>query len=254
MHYWWDAPHWYHSGKEIKNIAKGVYRGAHQFHYINNPGTGTEMASLMGFGNVIPSPNGVNPHLFRPHPEIRKEYDLVFVSGPGDPAPTEIMLQELERDDPDIDRIRKDVAQSLGPELDTLAQQVDASVRKPMRTLFDAMVEARLADRHSPALVHLQRVVQQDASHAAALDVLIKNLPLYVQVTDTIRRIDKWERPFTVAYLSRHFNCLRLGQQWYDAWGIEGEASGFVDYEQQPEVYAKGTLRSTSCAGRTTSA
>ena len=70
LHYWWDAPHWYHGGKEIENIAKGIYRGSHQFHYINNPGTGSEMAALMGFRNVIPSPNGVNPQLFHPHPEI----------------------------------------------------------------------------------------------------------------------------------------------------------------------------------------
>ncbi len=240
LHYWWDAPHWYHGGKEIKNIANGIYRGAHQFHYINNPGTGSEMASLMGFGNVIPSPNGVNPQLFRPHPEIPKEYDLVFVSGPGDPEPTEIMLQELERDDPDVDRIRKDVAQSLRPELDALAEQFDEPVREPIRRLFDAMVEARLANRHSPALVHLQQALQSGASLSVAADALIKNLALYVKATDTIRRIEKWERPFIVAYLSRHFNCLRLGQQSYDAWGIEGDASGFVDYQKQPEVYAKG--------------
>ncbi|MCH8209823.1 MAG: glycosyltransferase family 1 protein [Planctomycetes bacterium] len=240
LHYWWDAPHWYHGGKEIKNIANGLYRGAHQFHYINNPGTGSEMASLMGFKNVIPSPNGVNPRLFLPRPEIPKEYDLVFVSGPGDPAPTEVMLQELEQDDPDVDRIRKDVAMSLRPKLDALVESVDGSVREPMRKLFDAMVEARLADRHSPALVHLQRAVQHDVALAVAADALIKDLVLYVKVTDTIRQIEKWERPFMVAYLSRHFNCLRLGQQSYDVWGIEGDASGFVEYERQSEVYAKG--------------
>lgn len=240
LHYWWDAPHWYHGGKEIKNIANGLYRGAHQFHYINNPGTGSEMASLMGFKNVIPSPNGVNPRLFLPRPEIPKEYDLVFVSGPGDPAPTEVMLHELEQDDPDVDRIRKDVAMSLRPKLDALVQSVDGSVREPMRKLLDAMVEARLADRHSPALVHLQRAVQHDVALAVAVDALIKDLVLYVKVTDTIRQIEKWERPFMVAYLSRHFNCLRLGQQSYNAWGIEGDASGFVEYERQSEVYAKG--------------
>ena len=196
----------------------------------------------MGFSNVIPSPNGVNPQLFQPHPEIRKEYDLVFVSGPGDPAPTDVMLQELDQDEPDIDRIRKDVALNLRPELDDLAQQVDGSVREPMRKLFDAMVEARLADRHSPALVHLQRVLQSDADLAVAADALIKNVAMYVKATDTIRRIEKWERPFMVAYLSRHFSCLRLGLQSYDAWGIEGDASGFVDYEKQPEVYAKGRV------------
>ena len=240
LHYWWDAPHWHCGGKEIENIVKGVFRGAHQFHYINNPGTGSEMASLLGFKNVIPSPNGVNPSLFRPRPEIPKEYDLVFVSGPGDPAPTEVMLQELEQDDPDVDRIRKDVAMSLRPKLDALVQPVDGSVREPMRKLFDAMVEARLADRHSPALVHLQRAVQHDVNLAVAVEALIKDLALYVKVTDTIRQIEKWERPFIVAYLSRHFNCLRLGQQSYNAWGIEGDASGFVEYERQSEVYSKG--------------
>lgn len=242
LHYWWDAPHWHRGGKELARIATGLLRGQHQFHYINNPGTGSEMAALMGFSNVIPSPNGVNPQIFCPQPQIKPEYDLVFLSGAGDPSPTAVMLQELERDDPDIDRIRKDVALNLRPELDALAEHIDGSIREPMRALFDAMVEARLADRHRPALVHLQQAAQQDTNLAAALDALIKNLPLYVQATDTIRRIEKWERPFMVAYLSRHFNCLRLGLQSYDAWGIEGDASRLVDYQKQPEVYAKGRV------------
>ena len=88
--------------------------------------------------------------------------------------------------------------------------------------------------------MHLQRAVQHDVALAVAVDALIKDLAVYVKVTDTIRQIETWERPFMVAYLSRHVNCLRLGQQSYNAWGIEGDASGFVEYERQSEVYAKG--------------
>lgn len=242
LHYWWDAPHWHQGGDELKRMGKGILRGQHQFHYINNPGTGSEMAALMGLSNVIPSPNGVNPRIFCPQPQIDAEYDLVFVSGSGDPAPTEVMLQELERDDPDMDRIRKDVAINIRPQLDELVKGFSDSLQQQMRKLLEAMVQMRLDNRHCPALSHLQAAVQADNNLAMAADALMKDLPQYIKATDTIRRIDKWERPFMVAFLSRHFKCLRLGLQSYDAWGIEGDSSGFIAYDKQSEVYAKGKL------------
>ena len=218
LHYWWDAPHWFERGQQLEKVMTGLYRGEHQFHLINNPATAGEMTELMGFRNVIPAPNGVNPRRFRPCPDVRRTYDLVFVSGSGDPAPTPVMLEELQRDDPDIERIRRDVALRLGPELDrVVADHIEASGRAAVRRLLDGMTETRLADRHAPALVHLQRAVASDRQAAEGAAMLLGDLSLYVKATDVIRRIETWERPFMVAYLSRHFRCLRMGQQSYDA-------------------------------------
>lgn len=239
LHFWWDAPHWWNNGGEVANVDAGFYRGEHQFHYINNPATGTEMSSLMGFRNVIPMPNGVNPNTFRPHPATAREYDLAFVSGVGDPPPTPVMLEELESDDPDVDRIRKDLATQLLPEIAALATGFGGAIAEPMRRLLEGMVEARLAYRHEPAAAHLQRVAQSDENLTVAAQILVNSIPTYIRATDLIRRIDKWERPFMVAYLSRHFKCLRLGQQSYDEWGIEGDATGLIDYHRQSELYAK---------------
>jgi glycosyltransferase involved in cell wall biosynthesis len=241
LFYWWDAPHWASEGQELDYVPSGLYGGEHQFHCINNPGTASEM-SMMGFRNVIPQPNGVNPDRFRPQPGIRQDYDLVFISGSGDPPPTPVMLEELKRDEPDVDRIRRDVAASLGPALDRLAAGFDEPVQQPMRRLLDGIVEARLSARHRPALVHLREALRRWPDLAPAADTLVRDVHRYVRVMSTIRGMEEWERPFLVAYLSRHFRCLRVGQQAYDAWGVEGDATGFVDYDRQSEVYARGRV------------
>ena len=238
LHYWWDAPHWSNEGRDLDDVVQGLFRGESQFHYITSPATGQEMA-FMGFRNVICQPNGVNPDRFCPQPGIEKEYDLVFISGPGDPPPTRVMLEELKRDDPDVDRIRRDVAGSLGPQLDRLTERFADTLREPMRRLFEGLVEARLAERHAPALAHLREALRRAPDLAHAADALLTDVRAYVTAMNTIRQIETWERPFLVTYLSRHFRCLRIGHQSYDAWGIGGDVRSFVDYERQSEVYAR---------------
>jgi hypothetical protein len=239
LHYWWDAPHWFNNGATLPLLGSGVFAGQHQLHYINNPYTGAEMSEFMHFSNVIAAPNGVNPETFHPLPGIKKEYDLVFLSGGGDCEPTPVMLDELEKDDPDIERIRRDVASSLGPMLAETAAAFDESMRVPARQLLDALVEHRLADRHSPAIAHLERAIGEKPELGSVANAMVQDPALYVRVTNVVRTIETWERPFLVAYLSRHFKALRLGTQRYDAWGIEGDQIEFVPYHEQSRVYAR---------------
>ncbi len=239
LHYWWDAPHWFNGGTVLPMVKTGLFSGTHQYHYINNRFTGVEMAELMGFSNVIPAPNGVNPETFRPRPEIEKQYDLVFLSGGGDCQPSPVMLEEIEKANPDVERIRKDVASRLGPRLDEVAAEFDENLRPAARRLLDALVEERLADRHTAAIVHLQKAVRADNALAVAGAELMSDPARYVKATNLVRTIETWERPFLVAYLSRHFKALRLGIQKYDAWGIEGDRTEFVPYHEQSEVYAR---------------
>jgi spore maturation protein CgeB len=242
IHHWWDAPHWHNNQGIHDEIVRGLFRGGWQAHLINNAATGGEMAALMGFRNVMPTPNAVNPRTFRPCPEIKTDFDLVFISGPGDPPPTPVMLEELEKPDPDVERIRRDVAGRLGPELEQLSIRFPEPLRPLMRRLFDAMVEQRLADRHTPAAVHLQRAVQLDATLTAAAKALTGDIRAYIAATKTVRQIETWERPFLVAYLSRHFKCLRMGLQDYSPWGVQAHSIQMVPYERQREAYARAAF------------
>ncbi len=239
LHYWWDAPHWFNNGAILPLLNTGLFSGPLQLHAINNPHTAAEMQNLMGFANVIAAPNAANPKLFRPHPEIKPEYDLIFLSGGGDEPPTPVMLEELAKETPDIERIRRDVAARLAPRLDAIAGNFPDPLRPQLRRFLDAMLEQRLADRHAPALTHLQRAAHAHRDLANAALELTKNPIRFIEATAAIRSIETWERPFLVAFLSRFFKCLRLGQQSYDAWGIRGDIAAFVPYERQSEAYAR---------------
>ncbi len=240
VHYWWDAPHWANEGREIEMIGRGLYRGVHQFHCINNPGTGAEMAGLMGFRNVLAAPNGVNPTVFRPRPDVRREYDLVFLTGAGDPPPRPIMLKEVEADEPDLERIRRDVAESLADELDVLARQFPPAVAAGARELLSELVEERLSHRHTPAITHVQQVLRRRNDLAPAVDALVRDIPRYIAATRILRQIETWERPFMTAYLSRHFRCLRVGPAADTRWDIRSDHCEFAPYERQSELYARG--------------
>lgn len=242
LHFWWDAPHWHAGGAMHQLFGTGMFSGPHSRHVVNNRHTAGEMVGILGFSNVLPSANAANPALFRPQPDVAPEYDLVFLSGGGDPEPTPIMLEELGRDEPNIERIRQSVAESLAPRLESLAAELPAELRRSGRRLLEALVAERLADRHAPALVHLQRAAHRDAALGVAADALVCNPSVYVRATEAIRWIETWERPFTVAYLSRRFRCLRIGAQDYAAWGIEGDEVAPQPYDQQSRAYARARV------------
>ncbi|MFO0972601.1 MAG: glycosyltransferase [Phycisphaerae bacterium] len=242
LHFWWDAPHWQNNGAMLPLLRTGLFDAPTAFHAINNRYTGAEMADILGFSNVIPAANAANPALFRPCPDVAEAYDLVFVSGGGDPAPTPLMLAELQRDTPDVDAIRRNCAAELAPTLDALAAQFPSDHRAAARRLFDALVAARLAARHTPALLHLQQVARSQRDLATVAALLLKDPVAYVRVTAAIRQIEAWERPFTVAYLSRRFRCLRIGAQDYSAWGLAGDAVAAVPYAEQARLYAQARV------------
>lgn len=239
VHVWWDAPHWFNNGAVLPAAAAGLFSGPRQLHTINNAYTAAEMNQLLGFNNVLAMANAANPDVFHPVPEERREYDLVFLSGGGDPPPTPTMLEELAAETPNVERIRRSVAAGLEPALDRVAAGFESSARPRMRRLLDALVELRLADRHQPALRHLQQAARADAALADAAVLLTRTPDRYVEATAAIRTIETWERPFMVAFLSRHFRCLRLGNQSYADWGLRGDAVEFVDYRRQSHAYAR---------------
>lgn len=85
-------------------------------HAINNPHTAREMTDVLGFRRVVPRAYGVCETTFRPHPGERREFDIVFAPGPGDPAPTPEALEELDAQEPDMLRVRASAARLAGAE------------------------------------------------------------------------------------------------------------------------------------------
>ena len=241
--YWWDAPHWFNHGAWLPCVKSGVFAGERQIHHINNPHTAREMRELMNFRNVLVSANAFNPELFKPHPEVRKEFDLVFFSGASGSCrpPSPAMLQELEKPRPDLASVRAEQAQAVKAPLRAFCKKLPANLAAPAFSLLRGLLDLKLADIHAPALESLERLAADGGDAAtAALEHLKGSPPLYVEATALVRDVDDWQRAFMVAYLSRRFKVLRLGAVDFSAWGLPGGAPVVPDYADQALHYARG--------------
>lgn len=237
--FWLDAPHWAHSGNFRAHFRSPLLAGAKLLHVINNPATAREMETVLGFANVVSRPYGVDEEVFRPYPEERKELDVVFSSGPGDPPPTELALKELESDEPDWRAIRAEAARAALADLEPLAHRSPQPAS--MAALFRSLVGAQIENRDEPMLDRLDRL-RTDPGLSAAAELLLANPALYVDATMKVRGVERFERAFTVAYLARRFRVGVFGGGDYSAWGAPVQTLGMVPWESQARMYARGRV------------
>ncbi len=227
MH-WLDAPQWAHGGKAI-DLPTWVLNGPRTFHYINNPGTAQEMTGILGYSNVIPAGNAAAPTSFAPRDGVTQEFDIIFGIGADDTKPTTTMLRELERDEPDVQAIRADMAGSIRTDLiDIAAPCWNGSVS--VADCIDNILEVRLRDRHVPVLTQLSVIAHEEACIAKGILALMKDVRRYVAFSMKLRQIESWERAFTFVYLARFFKCATFGfkpsfQAWPGAWDHLGETA-----------------------------
>lgn len=239
--FWLDAPHWAHEGGLSQHFGSGIFNGPSLHHLINNAGLAREMREVLGFGNVASLPYGVNERVFRPCRTAR-EFDLVFGLGPGDRAPTPAMLEELDADEPDTQRIRIEQADLLKPRLETLAQRVPGVAREEACRLLFLLLDSQLCDRHRPMLDRLDVLSRHDAALARACDGLKSDPRVFLKATSAIRRIEQWERAFTITYLSRRFRCATFGGGDLAAWGCSATHLGSLPYADQARAFGRAPI------------
>lgn len=237
---WLDAPHWAHGNDFRQHLGTSLVSQRRVSHFINNKETAREMTDVLGFNNVHARSYGVNQHTFRPYPEMEKSFDIVFGSGPGDPPPTPLALKELESDEPDMMAIRQEAAGRVMPGLVDIARSLPAN-GVGCEGLFRALVKAQVENRDEPMLSRLARLAG-DASLSPAVEVVRRDPRLFVKATMAVRGVEQFERAFTVAYLSRRFNCAVFGSGDYSAWGCKAHRFGEVAYADQAKVYSRGRI------------
>lgn len=243
--YWLDAPMWAHDGK-IPGMLAGrggeVFRSPRLFHVINNAGTAMEMRRVLGMPNVAPLSYGINPDVFTPHAEATKEFDLVFSFGPGDPAPTALMLEELERASPDARKIRGSVSEGLLPALGEMIGRWPSGLRDSAGELLELMLALQLERRDMPMLLRVDAARAARPALVGAIEHMTTDVVLWSDVTMTLRRVETWERAFTYSFLSRHLKCASFGQGDVDAWGCRGQNLGHVAWDEQARAYSRGWI------------
>lgn len=228
---WWlDAPQWAAEGTWAAHFAHPMLRCPSLVHVVNNSETSREMAEILGFGRTVDIPYGVDEEVFRPFDEPRM-YDLVVSCGPGDPPPSAIALRELASDQPDIRAIRRDAAVRARESIDRFAPPA-------IMPLVDHLIAAQLERRDMPVLLRVRRAAEEDASLAPAVQALVRDPRLYVKVAAAVRGIEAFERPFTIAWLSRRFKMATFGNMT-TSWPVEAEHLGEIPFEEMPRIYSR---------------
>jgi spore maturation protein CgeB len=238
---WLDSPERAHQGTLRPYLQTPLFRGRYLCHHTNNPASAREMTEVYGFTNVCPLPYGVNPQVFTPYGNVNKEFDIVFGGGTDGP-PTAAMLEELAKDEPDLERIRHEQAETIIPALEALAGRVEADLQPAVRKVLSLARESQLAAREVPLLDRLAAIRQQDPALAPAVGRITSDAQLYVELSLTLRSIEHWQRPFVVSWLSRYFSMALFGDVDLTAWKCRARSFGRVPCNEQARVYSRGRL------------
>lgn len=243
LNFWLDAPERAHCGSLISYFRTSAFTSPQLFHLINNEATAEEMSRIFGFSNVLPIPYGVNPKVFQPH-EVPKEYDIAFSAGGGEGwiTPTPVMLEEVRKDEPNLRRVREDLAQQARQKLDAIAKLFDAAMQASVRESLEQLLQLQL-DQPTMTMFHrLNMIAGRSGELRKAVEALGANLKAYVDAAQVVRGIEGFRRIFYFVYLARYFKCAMYGKADLSAWDCHVPSEGFVAYDQQSRQYAKARL------------
>ncbi len=238
--FWLDAPHWAHGEEFWELFGSPVLRGPFVHHLINNPALAREMREVLGFGQVLDHPYGINEEVFRPV-EASPEFDIVFGIGPGDPPMSPLMERALASSDPDMEEIRSEQAQQVRARLAEIVRQSESEA--PLGELCEELLRWQLRDRDTPMLERIDALGEGDARLRRAGDELRSRSSLFVRTSMALRSVEQFERAFVICYLSRHLRCAVFGSgSALAGWDYRGERLGELAYEDQHRAYARGRI------------
>ncbi|MDX2148459.1 MAG: glycosyltransferase [Planctomycetota bacterium] len=238
--FWLDAPQWAHQDGVQPLFKKPILAERQLIHLINNTATAAEMTQLLGFGMTIAAPYAIDEEVFKPH-DVPLQADVVYASGPGMPAPTDLALKLLESDEPDFGLLRAEAAATLRPRL--LESLEHCSVEPPQREAFtDRAIDSQLHNRHTPVLQRVREIACEDASLARVAQWLLESPVAYTRFSMLLRQVEASERPFTAAFLSKRFNVETFGGGDLSAWGFQGFQHGMVDHERMAAIYSRAPI------------
>jgi spore maturation protein CgeB len=234
MH-WLDAPQWAMNGSVVDSPT-AMYNSPYKYHYTNNEAAAIEMDGIMGFKNIIVSPNAANPKRFRSYPEVKKEYDIMFSLGmEARFEPTDAMLEELDKDEPDSLKIRRSMLDSVKQ---SLLPVVEPLFEEKTEEFVTKLLDSQLSDRHKPILQRISEMSTQNESLLPAILKLLKNPRAFVDISSALRAMENWGRQFIFVWLSKYYKMAYFGQTDLSAWPVQNWTGlGFVDYDEQSKAY-----------------
>lgn len=241
--YWWDVPYLHKQGAYVEAFRTGIFEKKYQIHCNNDKYVSKELTEFMNFKNVLTLPFAVDPKVFKPSNNVKKEYDIVFFTGGGNnpvsaTTPTSLMLKELEKINPDIEAIRHDLALGLKKQIRSFSKTCPDQFQQKVFKFCQYLIKKRLEDKYIP----LYKIIKenQNSQFSDVVEFLFTNKEFYIKLTKIVRSIEcSWYRDFIVAYLSKHFKCLILGSVDYTPWNLDYKGNNVPKYSEQSQYYSK---------------
>lgn len=241
--WWWlDAPHWAHNGGMIRHLGTDLVRGSFSHHVINNSATAREMRECFGMSKVHAIPYAVDPDVFSGQEFSEPDHDVVMCLGPGDPEPTESILQRVESREFDSQAIRCELAAELEGQL-----QHGFTGELNVKSLIIELLRSQVEHRHVPILNRAEGLAAGDTKLQQALQVLIGNPQAYIKVTEMVRSVERYERGIHAAALARRFRFAAFGpgvKEWAARWRIAARVTdlGSIEKHAQGDAYRRGRV------------
>ncbi len=148
------------------------------------------------------------------------------------------MLDELEKDAPNFDIIRKKEGERIKNEL---INTINDIFSKKSEEFVDKIIDFQLKNRHTPLLHKIESTKNIIDNIDDNIKILLDTPTCYLEFSSLLREIEKWERKFSFTWLTRYFKTATFGGCDFSDWPAKEYADyGFINYHQQSDVYSRG--------------
>lgn len=236
---WTDHPEWALKGAALDDPYRRLLAHPMHTHFVKSQCAANECGpttsgGVLGWRNVHAIHMGEDPALLTPTRDTPPTCDAVIIMSDPQPVPPPLVPM-LDHDDPDP----TELAQLMLP---TARAAWDAATRTSIpdpsarARLFEAWTAARIAD---PDSGFATLAISLDASHAEALAALRSSPRAWYSAIAALRAITAWRRCFWPAWLAKRRRVELHGADG-SPMGIHSGSAGWIDYTDQPSIYARG--------------
>jgi len=237
---WTDHPEWAARGLALHPEAGRVYNHPQVFHYLKSDASAAEARDILEWPNIISMPvaeaydtTEVNGAIETPR------HDAVVIAGSVSAIPEELvpMLSHRDPDPAALDRMM--IPRTIG-----LCEELATSQDDPppdcdeLRRFVANLLESKASQ---PFMTVWQHTMQLQPSYPDTVRWLRADPQRWYAAQRRLRQSSAWRRSFWLAWLARRVD---LGIYGCDASAIgvpqSDDATAWVNYESQSEVYARG--------------
>ncbi len=239
---WTDHPNWAVQASALRPSPARTLSHPNMLHLVKSQGAAAEIRDVLGWDRTSAIDMAEDPDDLRPARDVDPVHDAVIIQSDASAPPGEL-LRFLDSDDPCPAAMMRALEPGVISALRTSMESLDAgagllgSVAACARDLIERKIQQPLVCMHT-----LAAGVRDE--HPEALAWLKSDPQRWFAFVGSLGGLASWRRSFWPVWLSRRVNVGVYGTG-SGSMGLEGESSaheGWVEYDEQPEIYARGRV------------